>query len=270
MFTKAHYINNISLALTGAANSFILSAVFNHSSFLLPVLYFLVYSALIMLAGNKLFPNNRHKVRVLMLVLSPSSYYLLFAEYGFLVNIILVMLVVFFISKYTDNKKADVRFYLSAFLIGITLFVNFTLLQWYLLFLIFYYRASIPKIIIFGISVSAVMFALYVSGIFTVESAGPAGINSILFMLPIWLQILFLLITIYTGWMIADMQEVFFAGGVLTLIPAAILIITKWEGLYTNTYIAILSLSYISFSLMLLMLSVKPYRTDRYLGKVMV
>jgi hypothetical protein len=270
MFTKDHYINNISLLLSGAANSFLLFIIFNHSSFLLPVLYFLIYSLLIIMAGNKLFPNNAHMVRALMVLLSPALYYLLFAEYGFFVNVILVILVVFFISKYTDNNKADVRFYLSAFLFGITLYVNFTLLQWYLVFVLFFYRASFTKIIIFAVLVSATMLVLYLSGIFTVESAGPAGINSILFMLPLWLQILFLLITIYTGWMIADMQEVFFAGGLLTLIPSAILILTKWEGFYTNTYTAILSLSYMSFSLILLTLSVKPYSTDRYLGKVLV
>jgi hypothetical protein len=268
MFTKNHYINIISLLVAGIANSILLNNIFNPESVLLPAVFFLSYIIIILLIGNKLFPGNSHLVRVAMLLLSPALYYLLLAEYGFLVNAVLVLMVITFIYKYTDSNKADVRFYISALLIGVTLYVNFSLLLFYILFVLFFFRQSIPKIIIFTFSVAAVFVLIHYTGLFYNEGTGPKGLNSILLMLPVILQVMLLLITVYTGWMVADIQEVYFSGGILTFVPTVILALFKFEGIYSNAYTTILSSSYLSFTLILHVLSVKPYKTERYTGKV--
>jgi hypothetical protein len=269
MFDRNHYINIISLILTAAVNSLVLNLVFSRGSVLLPVLYFIIFSVVVILPGNKLFPENSSIIRVFMLLLSPVTYYLLLLEYGFLLNSVLIVFMILFISRYTDFGRMDARFFISALLIAVTLYMNFSLLLLYILFILFFYRASIPKIILFTLSAAVVFFTLHYTGVLAGEGGGRNVLSSTLGYLPLWLQVILLLVTLYAGWIIADMQEFFFIGGIITLTPALIIIFTSQGNLENNAYAAMLSMSYISFSLILLVLSVKPYKVDRYLGKVL-
>jgi len=268
MFTKNHYINIFALLLSGLVNAVLLNSVIDPDSLFIPAVFFIVFVITIYFAGNKLFPENSHLLRVVMFLLSPVTYYLLLVEYGFLVNAVLVLMVITFISRYTENRKTDIRFFISALLIGVTLYVNFSLLPFYLLFILFFFRQSIPKILVFSSSVLAVFLVIHYTGLFYNEGTGAGGLNSILLMIPLYMQIILLAVTLYAGWIVTDMQEVLFTGGVLTLVPSLIIIIAKWEGSYINAYSTLLALSYLSFSLIIMTLSIKPYKTDRYLGKV--
>jgi hypothetical protein len=268
MFKKNHYINIFALLLSGIANTILLNSVLDPDSLLLPAAFFIVYVAAVYFAGNKLFPENSHLLITAMLILSPVTYYLLLVEYGFLVNAVLVLMVITFISRYTESGKMDIRFFISALIIGVTLYVNFSLLMFYILFTLFFFRKSIPGILIFSAAVLAVFLSIHYTGLFYNEGTGAGGLNSILLMLPLYIQIIFLAVTLFAGWIVADMQEVFFTGGLLTFIPSVVILMFKPEGDYTNAYSTLLALSYLSFSNILMALSVKPYKTDRYLGKV--
>jgi len=83
-------------------------------------------------------------------------------------------------------------------------------------------------------------------------------INSQFLFLPLWLIIILLLITIYVGWMISDLQELLFSSGIILFIIISL-------SFFYQTFD--LSIYYLSFPFLLL--AIKEYEVDYYLGKIL-
>jgi len=76
----------------------------------------------------------------------------------------------------------------------------------------------------------------------------------------IWIIALYLL-SLYTGWLVSDMQEVYFGSGIIIFLWSVIFWITN----YTFGEISVISLL---TSIPFFFFSIRKYKVDKFLGKV--
>jgi hypothetical protein len=85
--------------------------------------------------------------------------------------------------------------------------------------------------------------------------------------IPVWIKILLILIAFYVGWMAADWQEVLFSSGVILFLAFTLQLVFTinqigWKSSEIDFSLAILAIPF-------LVLSIKEYKVDRFLGKVL-
>ena len=138
-----------------------------------------------------------------------------------------------------------------------------------------FFRNDLPRLILFSvIAISVFLITLIPFVLWDKESFfsnGPFAIQSFLAYIPMWNVVLILLVSIYLGWVVADLQEVFFACGVMLFIPVFLSMAYKiiQFGFYDAMINDIFDHSYYEFVIPFLILSIKDYKVDRFLGKVM-
>jgi hypothetical protein len=84
--------------------------------------------------------------------------------------------------------------------------------------------------------------------------------------IPVWIIISLFLLTLYAGWIVADLQEALFASGIilfLIYLLSFILLVSEF-GWNKNE----IDLSLMIMAIPFLVLSIKEYKVDRFLGKV--
>jgi hypothetical protein len=77
--------------------------------------------------------------------------------------------------------------------------------------------------------------------------------------MPWWEIILYLVIAVYIGWLVSDLQEIFFAAGILLIISSII-----------NLPYIHYSISGFIFALPFLIFSIKDYRSEKFTGKILI
>ncbi|MFO7444895.1 MAG: hypothetical protein R6W90_00945 [Ignavibacteriaceae bacterium] len=270
MFTKNHYINWISLISTGLINSLFICTVLVSSSFLLPVVYFIAFISLILITEKKLKPVKENQIRILIASLSPALYYLLLVEYGILINILLMIFLIFLSERYLHKTVINFTSLIFAFLFGVLLSADSSMFIIYIIYILYSFRTGFMRIFIFTGATTAVYVLLLLTysnlNSNIAEPANPLEIRSFLSFIPIWGTILIFLLSIYIGWMVSDFQEMFFAGGLMLLIPTLILLITGIINLKEyNIYNTVLYMSAVSIPFFIL--AIRKYKVDRFLGK---
>ena len=133
-----------------------------------------------------------------------------------------LLIVVYYISdKFLNSDKFDLFIVSLTFIFGFISYFSFFPLIYYIVFLLFFFRNNILRFLIF-ISVTVAFFFLiqkFMFGIITTEI--------FYWDLPlIWIIILYL-ISFYTGWMVADMQEVYFGSGIIIFLWSLIFWLTN-------------------------------------------
>ncbi|PJB00094.1 MAG: hypothetical protein CO128_01520 [Ignavibacteriales bacterium CG_4_9_14_3_um_filter_30_11] len=166
------------------------------------------------------------------------------------------MIVVYNISdKFLDPNKFDVFLVALTFIFSFISYLSFFPLIFYIIFLLFFFRNNITKFLIF-ISVIIIFFSLiqkFMFGIITTEI--------FYWDFPLlWIITLYLL-SIYSGWMVADMQEVYFGSGVIIFLWSLIFWLTN------NNFGSISVVSFLS-SIPFFIFSFRKYKVDKFLGKV--
>ncbi|MCH8943111.1 MAG: hypothetical protein IIA48_11820 [Bacteroidetes bacterium] len=77
-----------------------------------------------------------------------------------------------------------------------------------------------------------------------------------------WITLLYLL-SIYTGWMVADMQEVYFSTGIVIFFWSLIFLISN-----NNSFINSAAVTSFLISIPFFLSSFRRYKIDKFLGKV--
>ncbi len=292
MFTKKHYINVVSLLLLSVVtfiNFYKLTLLYVEIPFLISLLYVAAFLSFFFIADKKSNKNKsvgighhvegiRQYFPTLLSVYVLLPYLLLtyftsnmnpegrWVETEILIFVVLASAVIIMGTNYLDGKKFNISFFIFPILFGLILSANFYFGFVLILAILFIFRESFPKIFLF----SLITFAF---GIII-----PKFLNAVHFtfdyeiffpQIPVWLIIILLLITIYVGWMIADLQELFFSSGIILFIYLLIPSISKIIQL--GFYRAVnneLEFSSLLVVVPIFLFAIKEYEVEKFLGKV--
>jgi len=210
--------------------------------------------------------SKKHYINWFSLIFIITSLIIVFFEFQLIKSHLVIiinnlfgatlMIVVYNISdKFLDPNKFDVFLVALTFIFSFISYLSFFPLIFYIIFLLFFFRNNITKFLIF-ISVIIIFFSLiqkFMFGIITTEI--------FYWDFPLlWIITLYLL-SIYSGWMVADMQEVYFGSGVIIFLWSLIFWLTN------NNFGSISVVSFLS-SIPFFIFSFRKYKVDKFLGKV--
>ena len=196
--------------------------------------------------------------RTVVLLVLPAFYYEILSGGDTFANAVLVIAIIFLMKKFINEDKIDIKFFFISLVFGAFLCTRVLVIIPFLLSLLFFFRYNIKNIILFALLSFLICFALLAPFLrwdyFSFVTFGPFT-NSIT-RLSIWIYILLFAVIVYTGWMISDLQELLFASGVILFCVSFIMFLGKAN--YTDGMI---------FSVPFLILSIKEYEVDKFLGK---
>lgn len=204
-------------------------------------------------------------MQLVVFLLSPVLYLELLSFSGLFALSVLIVLSIFISDRFLDKINLNWKFFLIAFLFGVTLSANLLVCFVYLIYLLFIFRNDFGKgliFLVFMLIIYASVTYLAKEGYIVVQVSQ----NHLLNPIPYWIKILLLLLTFYNGWLVADYQEVLFSSGVIFFVAFLISMIFKINQFGWNKNEIDFSLVIMAVSL--LVLSLKEYKVDRFLGKV--
>ncbi len=169
MFTKKHYINIISLLLLSFVtfiNCYKLTLLYAEVPFLISLLYVSAFIAFFFIADKKSTKKKPEGIKqyfpMLLSVYVLLPYLLLtyftskinpegrWIETEILIFVVLVSAVIIMGSKLLDGKKYNFSFFVFPILFGLILSANYNFGFVLILSVLFIFRESIPKIILFS------------------------------------------------------------------------------------------------------------------------
>ncbi len=220
--------------------------------------------------------NSKEIFAVLVILLMSPVFY-----YGFVVrdelffNMMLAVLSIFVSEKYLKPEKIDAKFILVAVIFGLALSTRSVVAIIYAIYLPFTFRSNIPKGLFFLFIVFLTFVLLLVPFVIWDEKSflhnGPVAVQSYLSHIPFWTAALFILISAAAGWVVSDLHEVFFACGIFLFAPvfASMLNQISQVGFYPAVVGDVFDQSYYIFCIPFLLLSIKNYKVDKTLGRVL-
>lgn len=212
-------------------------------------------------------------VRFFLLLVLPVFYYEYLVRSELFTNMTLFIAVTAIALKKLDVEKADLKFWSFSVLFGMLLSTRLIIFIVYFLFLLFVFRNQIIKGIVFGaVSVltficTLIPFILWNSDYFW--NRGPFAIQFLY--LPLWVILIAPFVLAYIGWIIRDTQELMFASGIVifTLVTISFLVKVLQTGFYFCVIESGYDISYFAMAVPFLLLAIKEYNVDRYIGKVL-
>jgi len=218
--------------------------------------------------------KKEYWVKILFLLLLPTTFYELAVRSELLTNTVLVISLFFLAEQKLKDGEKDISFIVLALLFGFFLSTRLIVFLWLAMFLLFFFRNNLKNgAVFFTISFSVFLLSLlpfYLWNAETFMNKGPFAVQTIY--LPVWIYFIFPLLVLYAGWMIADFQELLFASGVLTFLLVSIsFIMTIGDvGMYQAYSNSRFDISYYILSIPFFILSLKEYKVDWFLGKVSI
>jgi hypothetical protein len=171
---------------------------------------------------------------------------------------ILLIIIFFIVDKYLNPEKIDLFIVSFTFILSFISYFFFFPFGFYLIFLLFFFRNNLKNlfvaiflIFLFDLIIKYYMIGNYSGEIFYWDF--PFG----------WIILVYLL-SIYTGWMVADMQEVYFSTGIIIFFWSLIFLISDNNTAFLNSTATASFLISIPFFLS----SFRRYKVDKFLGKV--
>jgi len=206
-------------------------------------------------------------IQLAVFLFSPVLYAEMISFSGSFSLIMLAIVSIFISERFLDNNKLDWKFFLIAFLFGLTLSAHLLVTFIYIIYLLYVFRNNIAKGVIFVLvmlAAYAVLSFLADKGYVTIVAS---HVNVFSTKIPVWVLVLLAVITLYVGWIVADLQEVLFASGLILFFFFVLSYLFRAADFGWST-------NEIDFSLLImimpfLVLSIKEYRVDRFLGKVL-
>jgi len=143
-----------------------------------------------------------------------------------LFNSFLIIIIFFIVDKYLDPDKIDLFSVTFAFILSFISYSSFFPLGFYLIFLLFFFRNNL-KNFFFSIFLIIAFYSLI-----EYLMIGEFKVDIIYWDFSMgWIVLLYILST-YSGWMVADMQEVYFSTGVFIFLWSLILWICNEKYLF--------------------------------------
>jgi hypothetical protein len=207
---------------------------------------------------------NEKIIKIFFLLVSPLTFYGIFQSFGIFFYSFIITALIYFSNKFLEPAKTDKNFILLAVIFGVLFSIKIEGIAILIIYLLFFFRNNLKQgilffvILIIALGATIIPFVFWNSKLFFIT--GPFAPSSF-FNMPSWEIILYLIITIYTGWMIADSQEVFFSIGILLIIP--------W---FINTIFfpkpdSMASLANSLFCLPFFISAIKNYKIEKFIGK---
>lgn len=281
MFSKKQYINIFSLAVLSIITFLninrLTSNIYN-SSLLISLIYVIFFLLLIIFIDKRSF-NEIIKgfLPVLISIYALLPYLLItyatsnissqsrWAEISLITYIVIIISSIILLNKYSTSEKFDSYFFsfgiLYGFLFAISKEAGFLLI----INILFFYRNSIPKILLF--SFITLLVGLLMPNIFSLF-----GFNFYreLFFPKIsgMFQTFIIILSIYTGWIVSDIQETFFGSGIILFLYLIFSIISggyEWKFYIGDDTFPSFFIAVIPF----LLLSIKKYKVEKFTGKVL-
>jgi len=209
------------------------------------------------------------KVALLQLViflLSPVLYSELIAFTGIFALTMLVIISVLLSERFLDVNKYDWKFILGAFLFGVTLAAHLLVGFVYIIYLLYRFRNDFGKGLVFVLMMLVAYALLLFLGDKGHISIAASHANYFQF-IPVWIIIFLVIVSLYIGWIVADLQEVLFTSGLIYFISFITSFLFKVAQFGWNNEAIELSLMIVAIPF--LVLSIKDYKVDRFLGKVL-
>lgn len=213
-------------------------------------------------------------VRLSMLLLLPVLYYEIIVRSELLANMMFVIFLLFIADKFLNSEKRILKLLITALLFGLFLSTRGIVGIIYIIAVLYFFRDDLLKGFYFSFIVITTFILLllpfYLWDSETFIKKGPFAIQMLY--LPVGFLIFFFIISVYTGWIVSSMQEVLFSSGlIIFLIVTVSFIITIFDtGFYNSVYKDRFDITYFIFSVPFFILSIKEYRIDKFLGKVLV
>ncbi|GAB6282598.1 MAG: hypothetical protein STSR0008_13440 [Ignavibacterium sp.] len=223
-------------------------------------LFIILGFILILIENSNLSKTNKEFfAKIILLLLTPIFYY---SFYNLEIEITLAIL---FISLFiiANNNLIEINInnksIIMALFTGLILSTELIFIYPFLIFLFFYFRNNLKNGLFFLLItfISFVLFNLPFiiwNDLFFFHSK---FINSQFLYLPLWLIIILFLITIYVGWMISDFQELLFSSGIILFVISSL-----------SFFYQPFDLSLYLLSFPFLLISIREYKVDYYLGKI--
>jgi hypothetical protein len=204
-------------------------------------------------------------IQLAVFLLSPVLYSVLISFSQIFLLTMLIILSIFISERFLENNKLDWKFFMIAFLFGATLSAGLWVGFIYIIYLLYVFRNNITR----GLEFILIMLIAYTLLLFLADKGYTtiaAAQTNCFQMIPVWIILLLLLATLYAGWIVAEFHEVLFASGIILFTIYILSFIFRVIEFNWNK-------NEIDFSLLImavpfLVLSIKEYKVDRFLGKV--
>ncbi|HZW37806.1 MAG TPA: hypothetical protein VFF33_00755 [Ignavibacteriaceae bacterium] len=230
---------------------------------------------LLFIFAYNFFKTSKENILFLFLLISsPVFYYEAAVRSELFYNISLVTILILITEKFVNPDKINLSFFLAALFGGLVLSTRSVTALIFIIYFLYFFRYNLKNLFLYSFINVVVFLALLLPfmmwDINAFNKTGPFAIQSFLSYLPFAVVVLFLLISIYTGWMVRSVQEVLFSSGLILFLMVFISMIIKiFEfGFYSAMMEDKFDLSYYAFSLLLLFLSIKEYKIDYYRGRI--
>lgn len=208
-----------------------------------------------------------------LLLITPVLYYEYLVRSELLTNMVLAIAVII-VTKYLINSAKPWGNLVISILWGVLLSTRLTVLPIFVLGVLFFYRQNIRELVIVILSsllvFTATLLPFYLTNPPVFIEHGPFAIQ--LLYLPFWVYPFFGILTLYIGWLISDIQELYFTCGVLLFILVVISFFQSvlLNGFYSSVFNDRFDISYFILPVPFFLFSIKEYSVDRYLGKVLI
>ena len=199
-------------------------------------------------------------IKLFFLLVSPLTFYGLFEASIYFLNAVILIVLILLSEKYLNPHRVDKNFILFAIVFGLFFSVSIEVIAVLMIYMLYFFRNNLRELSLFleillaVFLITIIPFIVWNPILFFIN--GP--LNSFL-KIPWWGIILFLGIAVYIGWLVSDLQEIFFAAGILLIISSIINL------LYIHN-----NLSSFIFALPFLIFSIKDYRSEKYTGKILI
>ncbi len=235
---------------------------------ILPALAFIFYCIYLVKDSTN---NLELIIRMFMFLSAPVLILEIIFNGTYIPAVLLLIVIIYMLDKYSDTGKPAYTFYTLALLTGGILVVSSTLIIFYIFFIFYLFRDDLVRLAIF-VMISALTF------IFTAWFISQGLVSaylyqyfnfSLLFTMPVWLLIIYFLALIYIAWITADMQEVHFVSALFIAVPVVVMLVINLfgsglAGLRSQNY-----LTELQMTVPLFITAVRDYRIDKFAGKIM-
>ena len=198
-------------------------------------------------------------IKLFFLFVSPLTFYGLFEASAFFFSAVVFVLLIILSYKYLNPSRVDKNFILFSLVFGLIFSVNIQVIAVVIIYMLYFFRNNLKELSLFSeillavFLVTIVPFIIWNPILFFIN--GP--LNSF-FTVPWWVIILYLGLAVYAGWLVSDLQEIFFASGILIILSSVINLLFTDNGL-----------SGFIFALPFLIFSVKDYKVEKFTGRIL-
>ena len=266
-FFSGRFPYHYKIAPSGFPFLFIISAPF----YFLKNAGYLEAAGLIFYLGSVVYLSRTIKenlLRIIILIISPVFYFSFVVRDELFFNMMIIIVLILFVQRYFDPEKYSYKFEIFGLLFGLLLSTRSVVGMVYAVYLTHLFKQNLPRgylfifLVLLAFYLTLVPFYLWDQISFILY--GPFAIQQKVAALPIGIVAVILVIAIYSGWIASNLQEVFFASGVVLFLAVLISMILKLfaAGFMQAVVNDVFDLSYFIFCIPFLLLSIGEYNNQ--------